>query len=215
MKQKDRMILRLRTRVEELEKTAAALTQLDLFEIIGVRADVPAQDLDRIVQRGFSADLWSSNLAKGVIQTPRYQDWHSEDASATLFVESGLVLAGQGRNSPMSLLCSSVIEDLDDEGPSTTIHHFCALHSSGSDSLNGPRGLIRSLMSQILRKFPRDLSFIATTRHVKQLEALDLEALCDCFAKCVKQLPVDAVLFCIVDSVNYFERREWLDDANM
>ena len=213
MKQKDRVILRLKNRVQELEKAAAALTQPDLLDIVGFKAEIPKQDLDRVIRRNVAADPWSPNLTRGVIQTPKFQEWLSEDASATLFVESGLALAGQGRNSPMSLLCSSVIEDLDGEGPSVTIHHFCALHSSGGDAMNGSLGLIRSLISQVLRSFPVDLSFITVTRHVKLLEALNLQALCDCFAKLVKQLPVDSVLFCIIDNINFLERKEWANDC--
>ena len=203
----------MKNRIEELERSAAFLSKEDLLEILDVGIQIPADDLKREIRVGYSADPWASDFAKGIVQTPRFIEWESEDTSAALLVESGQPLGDHGRSSPLSLLSSSVIEALEDEGPSVTIHFFCGSHTSSTDALKGPNGVMRSLICQILRLFPVDLSFISYRRYSKQLEALHLLTLCDCFVKLVKQLPVDTVLFCIIDSINFFEQREWTEDC--
>lgn len=75
--------------------------------------------------------------------------------------------------------------------------------------------MLRSLICQVLRLFHNqvDLSFASSRRYREQLESHNLHTLCDCFAKIVKQLPTDTVLFCIIDSINCLERHEWAEDC--
>ena len=35
----------------------------------------------------------------------------------------------------------------------------------------------------------------------------------ECFANIIRQLPPETVLFCIIDSIDCFEKREWADDC--
>lgn len=213
MKKKDRVIRRLAWQVEMLEKAATSLSQDDLLDILGVSADSPIQDLRRVLRAGQSTELSASHIAKGIIEGRKFQDWLSTDASAALFIEGGSSSASYGRNTPMSLMSSVVIESLHNKEPAIAIYFFCGSHTSSKDSIKGPHGMMRSLICQILWLFSVDLDFISSRRYREQLQSLNLHTLCDCFGKLVKQLPMDTVLICIIDSICFFEKKEWAENC--
>jgi hypothetical protein len=213
MKKKDRVIRRLKKQIEMLEKAATSLSQDDLLDILDVNADSPIQDLRRVLRAGQSTELSASHTAKGIIEGKKFKDWLSTDASAALFIEGRSSSASCGRNTPMSLMSSVVIESLHDKEPAIAIYFFCGSHTSSKDSIKGPHGMMRSLICQILRLFLVDLDFISSRRYREQLQSLNLYTLCDCFGKLVKRLPMDTVLFCIVDSICFFEKKEWAEDC--
>lgn len=71
---------------------------------------------------------------------------------------------------------------------------------------------MRSLISQLLHSAQFELDFISL-RLRQQLKKLDLRGLCECFSRLLKRLLPTTTLFCIVDSINYFERSKWLADT--
>lgn len=213
MKKKDRVIRRLKKQIEMLEKAATSLSQDDLLDILGVSADSPIQDLRRIIRAGQSTELSASHIAKGIIEGQKFKDWLSTDASAALFIEGGSSSASHGRNTPISLMSSVVIESLHDKEPAVAIYFFCGSHTSSKDSIKGPQGMMRSLICQILRLFSVELDFISSRRYREQLQSLNLHTLCDCFGKLVKRLPMDTVLICIIDSICFFEKKEWAENC--
>jgi hypothetical protein len=213
MRQKDRVIRRLKRQIEMLQKAATSLSQGDLLDILDVSADSPIQDLRRIIRAGQSTELSASHTAKGIIEGKKLQDWLSTDASAALFIEGSSPLASCGRNTPMSLMSSVVIENLHDKEPAIAIYFFCGSHTSSKDSIKGPHGMMRSLICQILRLFVVELDFISSRRYREQLQSFNFRTLCDCFGKLVKKLPAETVLFCIIDSICFFEKKEWAEDC--
>lgn len=72
--------------------------------------------------------------------------------------------------------------------------------------------MIRSLIAQLLDLYQIQLDFVSL-RLRQQLEKLDFRGLCECFSRLLNRLPPTAVLFCVIDSINYFEKRDWLDDT--
>ena len=213
MKKRDRVILRLRKQVEMLERAAASLTHDDLLEILDVSADSAIQDLRRVRRASQLTELTTDHIAQGIMEGRKFRDWLSSGDSPVLFVEGGSSTALHGRNTPMSLMSSVIVEYLSDYEPAVAINFFCGSHTSSKDPIQGPRGMMRSLICQLLYLFPVDLDFISSRRYREQLEALDFHILCDCFAKLVKRVPTDSVLFCIIDSICFFEKKEWADSC--
>ena len=211
MKKKDRVINRLKRQIEMLEKAATSLSQDDLLDILSVSADSAIQDLRQTFRA--CQDLSASHIARGIIEGRVFKEWLSTDASSALLIEGGLSSASYGRNTPMSLMSSAVIESLHDKDPAVAIYFFCGSHTSSKDSIRGPHGMMRSLICQILRSFLVDLDFISSRRYREQLESFNLHALCNCFGKLVKRLPMDSVLVCIIDGICFFEKKEWAEDC--
>ena len=213
MSKKDRAICELKRQIKRLEKAANSFSQSDLVDLLGDSIDSSIQDLRRMLRAGQSMELSASQIAQGIIEGRKFKEWLASDASATLFIERGAPSATHERNSPISLMSSIVIESLEDMEPAIPIHFFCGSHTSSRDPMKGPHGMMRSLICQILRLFSVNLDFISSRRYREQLQNHKLDALCDCFEKLVKQLPMDTVLFCIVDSICFFEKMEWAEDC--
>ncbi|MCJ1385307.1 hypothetical protein MMC17_008429 [Xylographa soralifera] len=213
MKKKDRVIDRLKRQIAMLERAATSLSRDELLDMLGVSADSSFQDLQRSLRAGQSIELSASHIAKGIIEGKKFREWLSTDNSAALFIEGGLSSASYGLNTPMSLLSSTVIDSLHDKEPAVTIYFFCGSHTSSKDLIRGPHGMMRSLICQILRLFSVELDFISSRLYREQLQSLNLYTLCDCFGKLVKRLPIDTVLVCIIDSICFFEKREWAEDC--
>ncbi|KAI1630225.1 hypothetical protein EDD37DRAFT_645943 [Exophiala viscosa] len=212
-----RDIRRLKRQIKSLQKAASGLTQADMFDILNVNAETRIEDFRHIHRACQSLDPSDSQIAQGIIEGARFKQWLSADESGALFIEGGPALTFHGRFASLSLMSCLVIECLEGKAPAISIHHFCRRHTSSKDSLQGPQGMMRSLICQVLRLFDDqvDLSFAFSRRHREQLESHSLQMLCDCFANVVKQLPADTVLFCIIDSIDCFEKHEWAEDCRL
>jgi len=212
MRQKDKDICQLKTRIKELEKAAVALTQDDLLEILDVSRDLPLFDF-RKVDRA-DPDLSDSHVALGISTDHKFKEWQAQELSATqiLFVETQMATLSTRHVSAVTLVSFHLIASLHDQPEATVVYFFCGQHTSSTDTAQGPKGMMRSLISQLLHVCQVRLDFVSL-RLRQQLERLDLKGLCECFSRIVKRLPATTVLFCIVDSINYFERRDWLDET--
>ena len=219
MEHKERVINRLKWQVEMLEKTAATLTLGDLLDMLNISADFSMLDLQRVSRAGQSTDISPSHLvrgiteSKGVLESRRFREWLGSDASAVMFIEGGFSSQSYGRHTPMSLISTAVIESFEDHEPAVAIHFFCSSHTSSNDPVKGPHGMMRSLICQILRLFSVKLDFVTSRRYREQLQTYNLRTLCHCFAKLVRQLPMDTVLICVIDSINLFEKKDWEEDC--
>lgn len=210
-----RDIRRLKRQLKRLQEVASGLTHADLLDILNVNAEAPIEDFRRIHRACQSVEPSDSQIAQGIFEGARFKEWLSADDSAALFIEGGPALAFHGRFASLSLMSCLVIECLEGKEPAISIHHFCRRHISSKDSIQGPQGMMRSLICQVLRLFHNqvNLSFTSSRRYREQLESHNLHILCDCFANVVKQLPADTVLFCIIDSIDCFEKHEWAEDC--
>jgi hypothetical protein len=114
----------------------------------------------------------------------------------------------------MSFLCASLIVSLGRVQESgVSLHFFCGMHTSRDDSLTGPNGMIRSLVSQILMELIRrrilDLEFVSTRSFRDAIERHDLKTLCLTFCLLVAQLPLETPVYCIVDGITWYEDSEY------
>lgn len=182
--------------------------------MLSVSAEVPIEDHRRIHRGCQSQEPSDDQITRGIIEGPRFREWLCADDSSALFIEGGPALAFHGQAS-LPLMSCLAIKYLEGKEPAISIHHFCKRHVSPKDHIQGPQGMMRSLICQVLRLFHNqiDLGFTSGGRYREQLESHNLHILCDCFAQVVKQLPVETVLFCIIDSIDRFERHEWADDC--
>jgi hypothetical protein len=215
MKKDGRDIRRLKTKIKRLEEATQGMTVDELLALLNSDAEMPIDDLRWVHEACQSMSPTESQIARGVFEDTRFKDWVKADDSAALFIEGGPGLVNHGRFASLSLLSCLTIAGLEGKEPAIPIHHFCRRHISSRDPLHGPRGMMRSLIDQVVRLYQSglNLSFASSRRYREQLQAHDLRTLCDCFANVVKQLPHDTVLFCIVDSIDAFERREWEGDC--
>jgi hypothetical protein len=123
------------------------------------------------------------------------------------------------RNSPLSYVSAMLAQSLADNADFPVLRFFCGMHTDeGSDRLTGPSGMVKSLIGQLLdfitqREQNIDLSFLgnlSTKRFLKNVRSL-----VDLFVQMVNQLPRSYAVFCIVDSIWWYEGLEKEEDTRI
>lgn len=210
MQEKDSQIRRLKLRVQQFEQASSALSVTDLLDILALPNTHPDGDLQQAFLR-IDPNGGEAELALKVNSGQVFKEWQGEDEAPPLFIEGGLPPSNR-RSTALGIISSTLIKSQEGSPCATSIYYFCGMHDNTQDSICGPQGLLRSLVGQILQKFDVNLDFISMLSR-PLIEKLNIRALCDCFAKLVKQLPARTVLFCIIDGVSFFETALWANDT--
>ena len=212
-------------------RTAFFLTSSRFLKVLaaspmGIASHVDANnDLEHMLRQGRNININDQSQALSLLQTQQFQNWIASQHSTVLLVD-GNIESAVARVSPMSLLCASLVLSVLDHRPAVSLHYFCGLHVASNSPLYGPAGLIRSLLMQLLlvskvidvdgKSLDLDhtmfnLNFINGHLY-EDLESHSIAALCHTFKVLIDQLPMDITVFCIIDSINLYERSEWLND---
>lgn len=117
------------------------------------------------------------------------------------------------QSTALSIVSSRLVRSLHDSARAASVYFSCGMHDNLQDPVCGPQGLVRSLISQLLRLFDLYLDFIFMLAR-PLIGKLNLRALCDCFGKLAKQLPAKMVLFCFIDGIFSFESTLWANDTS-
>ena len=106
----------------------------------------------------------------------------------------------------LSLISAKVFDTLQVVEPAITVHHFCGLHQAQGDPLTSSRGMMNSVLGQLLsqRKYGFDLS-ITTTGNLEMLREGGLKEICNTFAVLMDQLPPGSVLVCVLGGISFYE----------
>ena len=144
------------------------------------------------------------------MQHPKFQTWLTSGQSASLLVNGNASTALE-RTSAMSFVSALLSQSLADQS-AACIHFFCGLHTARNDSLSGPRGLLKTLLAQIVYTHNFDLSFVDEYEY-RQLQSNNIGALSRLLERLIQQLPTKLVLFCIIDGISFYENAEWVEEA--
>lgn len=211
MKHTETGIRRVNRRVLSLEEANIAMSLPEFIDLLDISQQHPEYDL-RLIQR---SDLWTESsdpsYVLGLLEGDAFRQWHTEKNSKPLFVEGTLSTLSSRRASPLSLLCSQLIKLQEHDPQATVLYFFCGHHTATTDSLAGPSGMLRSLIRQVLRAYPDlKLNFLSPKLR-SQLTTMspDVRSLCTCFRHLVNQINPSDQVFCIIDGICFFEKREW------
>ncbi|KAJ4354144.1 uncharacterized protein N0V89_005877 [Didymosphaeria variabile] len=187
--------------------------QLQLGSHLGHTLEDVGQDLDLVTRNAQSCDAQSQGAMHWVLQSPRLKRWIQSPYSDVLAVDGNLE-DGMARYSSTSLLCGMLIQSLREQKGVHVLHFFCGTHSSRFDPLSGPRGLLQSLIAQLLSIQQFDVGFLRFGQWEGGLRANSINTLCRLFKRLVEQLP-NSVVFCIIDGISIFEVETWLDELHL
>lgn len=115
--------------------------------------------------------------------------------------------------SSLSWLCFSILQALQQTGHLYSLVFFCGRHLDAADSHVGGRGIIRSLLSQLLCQQPAHAAQDHTINW-ELIQAGDIQHLCPLFHSALHQLPPESVVFCIIDGIKYYERDQYVDEMS-
>ncbi|KAI9882570.1 MAG: hypothetical protein M1823_005680 [Watsoniomyces obsoletus] len=168
-------------------------------------------ELDRAFRQSQTLDPHLHSQASWLLGSVMFQSWLTANTAGILLVEGNFDGYGMGRISPMTLLCCLFIKTLMSVETARVLYFFCGLHNSPTDPMMGPRGLLRSLVAQLLMTTDPDLRFINSRHWWEQLQRHDIHHLCHLLWELMRQLP-ERVLFCVIDGASLFELQGWSDE---
>jgi hypothetical protein len=115
---------------------------------------------------------------------------------------------------PLSFLDAHLMKLLLSSEKSIVLAYFCSLHAEVGSPRANARGLVASLVGQLL-DYPSlrfNLSFI-DEEMTELLKGDDLVQLVQLFLCLLQQLPSDAAVFCFIDEVTFYETSERKDET--
>jgi len=184
--------------------------------ILDVEIRHVSQDLTSIRRAEHDLELRArSAAAAGFIVNRNFQRWMTAPGSDFLFVEGRMDLARYGRITPISYVCAQLTQKFQEAGTPTmtTLTFFCGQHDGASDALRGPKGLVRSLLSQALGVWTWvKLDELDLNAFEGSHESITLKELCMVFRMVVAQIPAQYTIHCTIDDINRLERNEWKEE---
>jgi len=200
----------------EPQSSSAAITPIQLLGVIGVPMHAAWGDLDVVLRQANCLDAVSQGQARWLITTQEFRGWFGGSHSSLLLAD-GCTTEQIQLVSPMSGFCATLVSSLIDDEESIVLFFFAGLHcrSDGADrDFNGPRGIIRSLIAQLLlnSRLPKpNLDFIYP-EFLEDCNRQNLRALCHIFVHLIQQVPPGIQVFCIVDGISWYEQPLWLTE---
>lgn len=155
-------------------------------------------ELRTCFREGQASNIAAKDRVNMVLKSPEFVEWLAKATSSTLLINGN---SDSTFISPMSHLCAFLGEALNsDERRIPNGVYFCGLR--GRDRSCSASDLIKSLIGQLMLRFEFDFSFL---KGKKAKELNKPKQLCRLLRKLLQKLPVDTVLFWIVDGVSWFE----------
>jgi hypothetical protein len=170
-------------------------------------------DLSMILRQSTEFDAQSKSLLTTLLANQRFQRWITAGESDLIYVEAHLDSASFGRTSPVSYICANLILLFRDQPDTTPLHFFCGQHIASNDGLQGPKGLMRSVLTQFLEAWPDvALDNVDLIYFQDNHELIPMDVICRTFDQVVRQIPMDKTICCIIDDLTQLEKDHWTED---
>lgn len=180
----------------------------ELSQILRIPIHMANDDLHRVI---IERSWLRPGATESLLSYTRFQDWLVGAGSQALLVNGTDRDHVHDAISSMSILAVDIMSSLmnaNRQGQVAVLHFFCGLHS---DAKEGPRMMIRSLISQIMILLQRyrclNLEFIDSQAFMTDLENDNFAALLYTFQKLCRQLPQYLTVYCFIDGIPFYESR--------
>lgn len=179
----------------------------------------PGADLNHVMKGAYTQDRTALGRAAWLLNVDRFKAWaditgHSSDL---VLVNGHLSGRTRGKISPLSVLAATLASMPPVASRVVILSHFCGLHISPRDPMAGPRGMLRSLVAQLLlvqRSEHAGTTVTLDEALIHRVLRHDLAGLCDVFRALLMQVQAQTTVYCVLDSVSEFETSllGWGDD---
>ena len=180
-----------------------------ILDVLAVRLTEVSKDLDKMLRLGQAANVSYHDRGSLLARSPKFHSWLISTSGIFLLVDGNGESAVE-RTSAMTFVSALLAQSLSDEGV-FCIHYFCGLHDKNSDDPNGPSGLLRTLLAQLVSLYNFQVGFTDNSDY-HQFQRFDITRLCSMFGELVKELPAGFILVCVIDGVSLYETSEWARD---
>ncbi|KAK7744278.1 hypothetical protein SLS62_010305 [Diatrype stigma] len=168
-----------------------------------------AADIEEVLRAGNRV----KGIARGkeLLVKKRFRCWVEDirGQSDILLVNGHLSDQTTGKISALSVLVA-LFSRVKSAPGAVTLHHFCGLHSQQGNPASGPRGLMQSLVAQLIlylhqhRRGSARVS-ILSEGFLQDVARREMVALCLLFSQLMAQLDRSTTVYCVIDNVSEFE----------
>ncbi|KAL7918094.1 hypothetical protein ACQKWADRAFT_305095 [Trichoderma austrokoningii] len=190
---------------QPLVQYAQALTESDIISLL--QTPDPIGDADRILRKESMMSDEALGYATLLRQKRQFKEWLSSDWPSLVLVDGCSRGESVGRTSPMSYFTASFASSLIRAQTGIVLQFFCGHHIDPQKENSGPKGLLRSIISQLLlypKPYGLSLNFIDQSLY-DAVAASNTEALCFVFERLFWQIQPDTLIYVLIDSVSDFE----------
>lgn len=113
-----------------------------------------------------------------------------------------------GNISPFSKLSASLTQAFRERSGFVSLVFFCGRHQD-KDDYSGPLTMIRSLAGQLLQQFSCVPPSLEHEVSIQGIQQGNIHELCKLFGSLARQVPSTSTIFCIIDSINVYERIQY------
>jgi hypothetical protein len=187
------------------------LSPMQLFQCLNVSPRSIIDDVDIVLQQIGRIDASAQAQAQQLLSSQEFFRWIGPSRTETLYVQGNLRVANSARISVLSAVCATLSLNLSKNTDSVVLVVMCGLHEASNEPIGGPKGLIRSLIAQLLLAgLDLKLDFISTRSYSRLIKAHDLRSLAQTLRCLIESLPCNLTVVCILDGLTQFESSPWL-----
>lgn len=198
------------------------LSPEDVIKLLGIHPLSPIEDRDTVLRKGHTMSPQHLGRGRVLLVKPQFQRLLSSVSSTVLLVDGHCKEDCVGKVSPISVFCASLAAIMAQHPAYMALSFFTGQHclyDDACDQARGPRGLVRSLICQILL-YPNQPEWCMDWLEEALVEDVaqgDVEALCYLFIGLVRRIVGVSTIFCIVDNISDFETKEegWADHLEL
>jgi hypothetical protein len=163
-----------------------------------------------------------AGLGRGgwLLVTDRFKSWAQQPGSDMILVNGHMGDILTGKISPLSGICA-LFAGMRVVPQTIVLHHFCGLHSNIGEKLSGPKGLIHSIITQLVlyfdqQSYGKPVSWGLGHDLLQSARTNDIFGLCLLFQQLISQLPINLTVYYLMDSISEFETslEGWEDEMS-
>lgn len=181
-------------------------TPRDLWLRVGI-PNIDEADLQKVLNRAADIDFSDRGRAQQMISTQHFRHWMLTHNSAKLLVHGDF--ENTSRTSPFSILAATVTQGFRSSPGIINLVFFCGQHLLDEEH-HGGKAMIRSLIAQLLRQYPFPAIAPPSGMSMEDIHSANIKQLCTLFTFLIQQLSPQTTIFCLIDSINEYEREEYI-----
>ena len=167
------------------------------------------QDVKAKLETIWTLSRHDQDRVVAIMRSHKLQKWITSTDSSALFINANH--KGSTRQQPTSFISAKLVDSMTPSFSSAVpepqvtllLAFFCGEHLQRDDPDNGPAGMMRNLLAQLLLAY-RDFD-LRTIQRMQNLNYDNVNDLCDIFDLLITQLPPYIVVFCILDAISFYE----------
>jgi hypothetical protein len=177
---------------------------LDVTNIYRILTD----DLEQVLRDGNAIDEEDLGLGRRLIAEDDFKIWLNHRSSVDiLLVDGHCADLGNRGTTPVSVFCAQLAAVMQQVDSVIPMAFFCGQHTSRTDALAGPRGVLLGLIVELITRLgtPERVETLIDQGCLADIARRDISALAKLFLLLLHHHPLHISIFCILDNMSELE----------